>query len=296
MSSADPRAGLHRSYLYVPGSDEDRVRKALTLGADAVIVDLEDAVSSAAKPTARSTVAAVIGQAATAAACDVHVRIDRNDDGGYRQDDLEAAVGPGLAGLRLPKVEDPQALGDLDARLSRLEQERGIPAGTVLLYPTFESALGMVRISEILTASERVARAAIGTSDLLADLMAAGDDDLATLHVRSELVLRSRACRVGPPIDSVHVDLDDEQGLIAGAQRARALGFVGKSVIHPRQLAPVHEVFTPTDEQLERAERIVTAAEVAAGSGTGGFELDGEFVDAAVVARARGLLRLRQET
>lgn len=272
------------------------MHKALTVGADVVILDLEDAVSTTAKPSARGTVADVIEQAAPTASCEVHVRLDRDSTGGYRQDDLEAAVGPGLAGLRLPKVEDPRAIGELDDRLGRLEHERGVPPGTVRLYPTFESALGMVRITEILTASPRVARAAIGTTDLLADLMAEGDDDLATLHVRSELVLRSRACRVGPPIDGVHVDLEDEAGLVVAARRARALGFIGKSVIHPRQLAPVHEVFTPTPQQLERAERIVTAAEAASGTGTGGFALDGEFVDAAVVARARGLLRLRQES
>ena len=171
-----------------------------------------------------------------------------------------------------------------------------MPVGGVALYPTFESALGLVRTTELLASSARIVRAAIGTSDLLSDLMAHGDDALATLHARSELVLRSRAGRVGPPIDSVHTDLSDESGLVAEAHRARALGFFGKSLIHPRQIAPVHDVFTPTAAEIEQAERVIAAAEEASRQGAGGVELDGEFVDPAVVGRARAVLGMRQES
>lgn len=285
-----PVLALHRSYLYAPGSDARVVAKALAAGADAVIIDLEDAVAPGAEDAARAVVAEVVAGPALDAPGSVHVRVDRGPDGSYLVADLEAAVGPGLDAIRLPKVEDPAAVAAVDATLTRLEAERGLPAGRIGLYLTFESALGVVQATELLLASPRVVRAAIGTSDLLADLGAAGDDDLATLHVRSELVLRSRACRVGPPIDSVHTDLADVAGLEAAARRARTLGFHGKSVIHPRQLAAVHAAFTPTAAELAHADRVVAAADEAARHGAGGVALDGDFVDAAVVARARALL------
>jgi citrate lyase subunit beta / citryl-CoA lyase len=295
VSSAECAPVLHRSYLYVPGSDPRRIAKALAAGADAVVLDLEDAVAPAAKADARNAVTIALLEDAVEAPCDLHVRIDRESDGTYRQADLEAAAHPGLAAIRLPKVEDPEHIRDLDARLSELELERGLPVGAVGLYPTFESAAGLVRVTELLTASPRTVRAAIGTSDLLSDLMASGDDDLATLHVRSELVLRSRAAGVGPPIDSVHTHLEDEAGLVRGARRARSLGFFGKSVIHPRQLNPVHRVFTPTEQEIAHAERVIAVAGEAASTGTGGVDLDGEFVDAAVVRRARAVLAMRRK-
>jgi len=300
VSSADPP--LHRSYLYAPGSSPGVMRKALGAGADAVILDLEDAVAPDAKVAAADEVATLLdevasgGSAAAAAQPrpDVHVRINREGDG-YREADLAAVVRPGLDAIRLPKAEEPAALVQVAAKLDVLERERGLAPGHVRLYPTVESALGAVSIATLVTITPRVVRLAIGTADLLADLGAVGDDDLATLHVRSELVLRSRAAGIGPPIDSVHTDLEDDVGLRAGAARARSLGFHGKSVIHPRQLAAVHGVFTPSDAETARAERIVAAVTAADGDIRGGLAVDGEFVDAAIVARARALLRLRSD-
>lgn len=293
MSSADLR--LHRSYLYAPGSDPRVMRKALTAGADAVVLDLEDAVAPDAKDTARAEVAALLAEVVDEPPDDTHVHVRINRDGdGYLEADLDAVVVPGLDGLRLPKAETPEAVAEVAARVGELERARGLDPGHVRLYPTVESALGAVSVAALVSASPRVARAAIGTTDLLADLGASGDDDLATLHVRSELVLRSRVAGVGPPIDSVHTDLADDDGLLAAARRARALGFHGKSVIHPRQLARVHEVFTPTDAEVAEAERVVAALAAAERDQRGAVQVDGRFVDAAVVARARAVLAMRR--
>jgi citrate lyase subunit beta/citryl-CoA lyase len=281
------------------------MRKALSAGADAVILDLEDSVAARAKDQAREEVAAVLdevaqerdrGETSTSVAGrpvpEVHVRINRAGRA-YLEDDLAAVVRPGLDAIRLPKAESAAAIAAVAASLDALEQRRGLRPGRIHLYPTVESALGAVSLAALLAASPRIVRAALGTADLLADLGASGDDDLATLHVRSELVLHSRAAGIGPPIDGVHTDLDDEEGLRAGAARARALGFHGKSVIHPRQLEAVHHVFTPTPEELARAEAIVAAAEAADAQGRGGVAFEGGFVDAAIVARARAVLSLR---
>lgn len=293
MSSAEP--ALHRSYLYAPGSTPNIMRKALTAGADAVILDLEDAVAPGAKDTARNEVAALLtGAVARSVSPELHVRVNRDGDAWSRRD-LEAVVSPALRAIRLPKAESARDVAAVAAVLDDLEQRRGLPLGQVQIYPTVESARGVVAVGEILTATPRVVRLAIGAADLLADLGASGDDELALLHVRSELVLRSRSAGVGPPIDSVHTNLHDEAGLLAAARHARSLGFVGKSVIHPRQLATVHEIFTPTDRELARAEQIVAAMSDAERHGHGTVVVDGHFVDAPIVARARALLALRSK-
>lgn len=289
MSSTDAR--LHRSYLYAPGSRPDVMRKALAAGADAVVLDLEDAVESSRRPEAREAVAALIVDEASAAPCDVLVRVPRGAHG-YLGPDLDAVVRPGLAGLRLPKAESPAEVVAVDRRLRELEAERGMAPGTVRLDVTVESARGVLAAGGLLEASPRVSRAGLGAADLLADLGASGDDELATLHVRSHLVLVSRAVGAGPPIDSVHTALDDEAGLRRSARRARALGFIGKSVIHPRQIGPVHEVFTPSLDEVEGARRTVAAHAAAEEAGAAAIAVDGQFIDAAVVARARAVLAL----
>lgn len=290
VSSPDPP--LHRSYLYAPGSSLRLMRKALATQADAVILDLEDAVTPENKAAARQAVSALLDEVAEdpeTTRPQIHVRINRDGDG-YLEADLRAVARPGIAALRLPKAESAVALQAVDALLTGLEAERRNELAPIRVYPTIESALGALSVAS-LAAAPRVARFAIGTSDLLADIGARGDDDLATLHVRSQLVLHSRVAGIGPPVDSVFTDLDDLAGLRAQARRGRALGFHGKSVIHPRQLDVVHEVFTPSDDELAAAERIVAAAAAADG---GAIAVDGALVDAAIVARARAVLDARR--
>lgn len=293
MSSVEP--ALHRSYLYAPGSSPAVMRKALMAGADAVVLDLEDAVASREKARAREAVADLLDEiAGSPAHIGVYARINR-DGAGYQDLDLAAVVRPGLDGIRLPKAESPEALANVAARLDDLEMEAGLAARHVTLVPIVESAAGAIALTALAEATPRVTRLAFGGADLLADLGASGDDELATLHVRGELVLRSRAAGLGPPIDTVYTDLDDENGLRAEAFRARAMGFYGKSVIHPRQLAAVHDVFSPTDEEIAWAERVMASAGVAEEDGRGAVMTEGDFVDAAIVLRARGLLAIRRD-
>ncbi len=283
---------LHRSYLYAPGSNPRVMRKALAAGADAVILDLEDAVAPAAKDAARSEVAALLGELASAPAAgnpSVHVRVNAHD-GEVDPRDVRAVVAAPLDAIRLPKVESAAAVQHLAALLDELELASGLASGHVGIYPTIESALGVVNLAEICAASPRIVRCALGSSDLLADIGSSGDDDLATLFARSALVVHSRAAGIGPPVDSVHTDLEDLDGLGESAARGRALGFHGKSVIHPRQLDTVHAVFTPTPEEIARARAVLAAADAAADEGAGATRVGQQFVDPAVVARARALL------
>jgi citrate lyase subunit beta/citryl-CoA lyase len=283
---------LHRSYLYAPGTRPDLMRKALRAGADAVVLDLEDAVVPARRPEAREAISALLAEVVgDGGAPSVMVRVARGAEG-YLAEDLEAAVRPGLHGLRLPKAESVAEIRAVADRVDELERERGMPSGGVRLDVTVETARGALGIGDLLLASPRVVRAGLGAADLLADLGAEGDDDLATLHVRSHLVLVSRAVGAAPPIDSVHTAIDDDEGLLRSARRARALGFLGKSVIHPRQIGPVHVAFTPSEAELEAARGILAAHAEADAEGSAALVVDGRFVDPAIVARARATLRI----
>lgn len=291
MSSAD-RA--HRSYLFAPGSSPTIMRKALASDADAVILDLEDAVPPEQKVDARRAVAALLEEIAAAPpkpAPAVHIRINLIGDA-YDVDDLRVAVHPTVEAIRLPKAESPETVRAASLMVGDLEAELGLEVGGIGFFLTIESARGVLEARTLAASDPRVRRLVIGQADLVADLGARGDDDLTTLVPRSLVALASRAAGIGAPVDGATTALDDESVLAAALHRARALGFHGKSAIHPRQIPAIHAAFTPGSEEIEAATRIVRAAEAAAGGAT---SLDGQMVDIAVVRRARGLLELRRE-
>jgi citrate lyase subunit beta/citryl-CoA lyase len=302
MSSADPASQLerapftaHRSYLFAPGSDPRVMRKALEAGADAVVLDLEDAVDAAHKDAARAAVTELLAELAARSARTgppaLHVRINRLSDG-YDPRDLDVAVHPTVEALRLPKAEDSDAVRAVAEAVAERERTLGMPVGSVRLYPTIESARGVLRAEAIAGSDPRVVRLVLGQADLVADLGGRGDDALTTLVPRTLVALASRSAGIDAPVDGATTDLSDERVLRDALARARALGFHGKSAIHPRQIAAIHEAFTPDETELAHAERIVAAAEAAGGGAT---MLDGELVDVAIVRRARDLLALRRE-
>lgn len=278
-----PEPPALRSYLYAPGSNPRILAKVLDAGADAVVLDLEDAVAPADKATARAAVARLVAERGAGAPCQVHVRVNRD-----LREDLRAVVVPGLAGVRLPKVESAADVRAADELLSELEGRAGVAAGSVALYPTVETAVGVLAARELAGASPRVARLGFGALDFMADLGLPGSvGGPAANDARSRLVLASRAAGVGAPADGVYPGLDDPEGLRRACASARDLGCFGKSALHPRQLAAIHQVFTPSAEEVGYAERLLQAI---GGNATG--MVDGQFVDAPVVARARALLAL----
>lgn len=299
-----PEIPLLRSYLYAPGTRPELLAKAYRAGADAVIFDLEDAVAPAEKGRARRAVADAIGRLAGPAAApdptpprrrpQLHVRINRGP-GGYDEPDLAAVAIPGLDGLRLPKAVDPDEVRWVGDWLDALEDRTGRTGRSgapCLLYPTVESAAGVLRAGELAAAHPRVARLGFGAADFLADIGAPPDAGPgAAWWARSQLVLCSRAVGIAAPADGAYPRLDDDAGLRAAARNARELGFSGQSVIHPRQLRTVHQVFTPGPDEVAAARRLVAAFD-AAGRDGAALRHEGGFVDPAVVARARKLLEL----
>jgi citrate lyase subunit beta / citryl-CoA lyase len=260
---------MHRSYLFAPGHNAKLLGKVFDAGADAVMLDLEDAVPPDAKQVARARVAETLLERPAW----VRVNAVRSEDCAA---DLGAVAGR-AAGIRIPKTESAEDVQWVADRAP----------GTPLIC-AIESARGVLAAPEIALVPG-VRHLSIGGVDLRRDLNC-GEGNLPTLYARSHLVLASRAAGIEPPIDSVYPHLNDEAGLRAETEFARSLGFFGKSAIHPRQLAVLHDVFTPSEQEIQWAREVLAGF---AASGGGALRLaSGEFVDLPVANRARRLLEL----
>jgi len=270
MSSSSPAQQLvARSYLFVPGDRPDRFDKALAAGADAVIVDLEDAVAPAKKHEARVAIEKWL-----TADKQVLLRINADNTEWYRQD-LKVAVAAGIAGILLSKAES------IDSSLHAICAETG-----KFLLPQIETAQGFEN-AYALASTPGVQRLLFGTLDFQMDLGIDGEgDELA--YFRSELVLVSRLAEIQPPVDGPSTALDDAVQLAADAHRARRMGFGGKLCIHPRQVAHVNAAFAPSAEQLAWARRVLAAAAASEGAAVA---LDGRMVDRPVILRAEKIVR-----
>jgi citrate lyase subunit beta/citryl-CoA lyase len=259
-----------RSYLFVPGDRPDRFEKAPSSGADAVLLDLEDAVPGENKPEAREAVAAWLSPERPA-----YVRVNGTGTAWFEAD-IGAVVRPGLVGVVLPKAERPEEVAEVVAR---------VPEG-VRLLPLLETALGVWN-SRALAETPGVERLAFGSIDFQLDAGIEGEDE-ELLYARSRLVLASRVAGILPPLDGVTAALDDPDRLAADVARARRLGFGGKLCIHPRQIEAVNLGFLPTDAEIAWARRVIGAAEAAR---AGAIRLEGEMIDRPVAERARAILR-----
>lgn len=259
-----------RSWLFVPGTRADRFDRATAAGADAVVVDLEDAVPPAQKPGARDVVAAWLTGTGRA-----WVRINAAGTP-WHDEDIAAMVGcPGLLGIMLPKAEVPATVTAVAERLGRDDA----------VVPLVETAAGIVD-AVALARARGVARLAFGSVDFALDIGCSADEDRALQTARGILVLASRAAGLPGPVDGATVDLLDAGAVRADAERARRLGFTGKLVIHPRQLGPVHDGFAPTAAEVAWARRIVSVVRTDGGA----VAVDGSLVDVPVLARARAIV------
>jgi citrate lyase subunit beta/citryl-CoA lyase len=265
-----------RSWLYVPGHRAERVAKALVAGADAVVIDLEDAVPADRKDAARDQTVALLDERADHGALQVWVRINPPGTEIGRRD-VAALTGRRLDGLRIPRADDPDEVREVAERT-------GAPLQLLL-----ESARGLSRARELAEAHELVAGIGLGEADLAADLLVDRDEGLT--WARGAVVVAARAAGLPSPVQSVWTDVGDTDGLRVSSERGRGTGFFGRSVVHPRQIDVVHDVYTPSADEIASAEGIVaTAAEAAARGEAAALSADGRFVDPAVVARARTVL------
>lgn len=266
------------TWLYVPGDRPDRVTKALDSAADVVIVDLEDAVLADAKSTARASAAEALRT--VDAAQPVQVRVNAAGTPWHEADVAMVAALPGHIGVRLPKAESVEAV-----------RQVSVDAPDRPVHLLVESALGLERAYDLATATSDVASIGLGEADLRADLGVVGDDGL--LFARGRIVAAAAAAGITPPAMAVYTNVRDLDGLAASCRTGRALGFLGRTAIHPAQLDVIRAAFTPTDAEVARAREILAAADQASTDGHGAVALaDGRFVDAAVLRQARRVVAL----
>lgn len=284
-----------RTFLFAPGNHPRRVEKAFALGADAVILDLEDAVAVAEKVATRKTIVEALSKPRT---CKGYVRVNAIGTQ-WCLGDVTEVVRPGVDGIVLPKVESAADLRTIDWLITNLERERGLPPGGIDLMPIIETAAGFSRLDRIFGARSlkdyggpwRVKRMTFGAADFTNDVgmtWTAGEEELTPLRIN--LVVASRAAGIEPPVDTVWVDLKDAAGMRASVERSLRLGFQGRMCIHPDQVKVVNEVFTPTAEEAARAQKIVDAFKAAEASGVASIQVDGAFVDYPVFHRAERIL------
>ena len=286
--------GPNRTYLFVPGNHPRRVEKVFTLGADAAILDLEDAVAVAQKQATR---AAVIAALARPRPCRAYVRVNALDTQ-FAFSDIEAVVVPGLDGIVLPKAESAGDIRTADWMITALERRQGLPQRSVELMPILETARGLAAAREICAHGAtcgRLRRVSFGAGDYTADL---GLEWTPIEHeldaARAEIVLASRLAGLEPPIDSVFARLGQPEEFRASCRRVRELGFQGKLLIHPDQVAPANAVFSPSAEEIARAREIVAAFRAAEAAGSASIQVGGQFVDYPILARAERALALAE--
>ena len=284
-----------RSWLYAPGNNAKLLERVFAAGADAVILDLEDAVPPAEKARAREMVAATVAAHADVPGPALFVRLNPPESGLTREE-IDVVVRPGLDGLRLPKVERVHTVQDVDGWLAAAEERAGLARGSIPLVCGIETAVGIQNAAAIAAASPRVLGLAFGAVDFVRDVGAQPSaEGLETLYARSALVVASRAAGIRPPVDSVYARIQDDEGLERTTRQGRALGYFGRGTIHPRQVPIVNAVYTPSDAELGWARDVVDAAAQARTAGTGALQLpNGDFVDIPVVQRAEALLHLAE--
>jgi len=261
--------------------------KVGTRGADAVIADLEDAVAPIRKSEARATVAAWLADLRDPC-FEVWVRINSTPD--LRDADATVAESEGLFGLVVPKVQGAEELFELSTRIGSIEAATGLEVGRTRLIPIIETARAMRSVDDI-AAAPRVYQLMIGEVDLGAELGVDPAETAAFIPLRTEIVVASAAAGIAPPLGPVLADFHDLEELSADTGRLARRGFGSRPAIHPAQVAAINAAFTPTPDQLARAQRLVEAYEAALAAGQGAVtDEDGRMVDEAVVRVARRVI------
>lgn len=281
---------LRRSLLFVPGNNPGMLVNSPVFGSDSVIFDLEDAVSPAEKDTARLLVKNAL-ETIDYGDIEIVVRVNGNDTPFWKED-LKTILPKNPDCIMPPKIQCKDDVEQFDEYISKIEEKEGFSRGEIKLIPLIETALGVENAYEIASASDRVVAIFLGAEDLTANLGAkrtkAGEE---IFYSRSRIVVAAKAAQVAA-LDTPFTDVDDEEGLIKDATFAKDLGFDGKTVISPRHIDNVNKVFTPSEEEIQYAKRVIEAIKQGKAEGKGVISLDGEMIDAPIVARAEKTMEM----
>lgn len=280
---------LRRTMLFMPGNNPSMLQSADILGADSIILDLEDAVSLTEKDSARILVREAVKNLHYQGV-EVVVRINPLDTE-YAMEDIEniARVKPDT--ILVPKATE-EAMEIVDREVTRIEKEEGFEEGSIRLFALIESAYGVENVYSIIKSSNRIEGVLFGGEDFTSDMgvkrTKEGDE---ILYARNKIATACRALKVDS-IDTPFTDTNDFEGLIKDTTKAKNLGFTGKASINPRQIESIHSVYAPTEAEIKHAERVMEAKDAALAEGLGVFSLDGKMVDLPVINRAKTTLEL----
>lgn len=276
--------------MYVPGNNPNMMADCMIYGADVILFDLEDSVPLQEKDAARYLVEYAL-RYLDFSNTEVAIRINGMDTP-YWEEDIKKIIPEKPDMIRLPKAETKEQIKRLNEEISKIEEKSGIKVGNTKIMVSIESAKGLKNAYDIATASIRLQAIAIGGEDFTADLgVKRTREGNELLVARGELVLAAKAAKVDV-IDSVFSDVNDEEGFRMETEKAKAMGFTGKSVINPRQIPIVHDVFKPTEEEIQEAIKITQVIEEAKKKGSGVISLNGKMVDKPIVEKAERVLEL----
>lgn len=281
---------LRRTMLYVPGNNPGMIRDAYIYGSDCIMFDLEDSVSIMEKDSARTLVYEALTMIDYGDK-EIVVRINSLDSE-FGIEDLEAMVRARVDVIRLPKTETAEDIIVCEREIERIEQEIGLEVGTTKMMAAIESAVGILNAKEIAISSKRLIGIAIGAEDYVTDLKTnRSAEGIELLFGRSMILLAARTAGIAA-IDTIYSDVNNEEGLRAEVSLIKQLGFDGKSVINPRQIKPVHEIYTPSKKEIQKSLDIMEAIEEANQKGSGVIALKGKMIDKPVVERAKRVLEI----
>lgn len=280
---------LRRSMLFVPGNNPGMLKDAGLYGADSLMFDLEDAVAITEKDSARFLVYNAI-KTLDYGDTEIVVRINGLDNP-FGREDIEAAVRAGADVIRLPKTETKEDILAVEEIIEDVERKIG-QVGRTKMMAAIESTIGVINAYSIATSSKRLIGIALGAEDYVTNLKTKRyPDGMELIGARSQIVITARAAGIYA-LDTVYSDIENMEGFKREVELIKQLGFDGKSVINPRQIKPVHEIFTPNEKEIEKSSNIVKAARTAQKQGLGVISLNGKMIDKPIIERAERLLQL----
>jgi citrate lyase beta subunit len=281
-----------RALLYMPGDDMHKIRKAATLGVDCVCLDMEDGVAQNRKAEARATIVEALGSL-NFGASERLARINPVGSG-LEEDDLLAVLPSRPDGIVVPKVEQADQVRWVCAQIEKAEGLSRLERESMGVIVIIESARGIVNLAQIASAHPRLKALIFGAEDFAGDMGAVRTPEAwEVFYARSAVVTHAAAFDL-QAIDMVYVDFKDIEGLRQEARRGVQMGFAGKQIIHPNQVVPVQQAFTPSDDEIRHAQRIMHAFAEHQQAGRGAFALDGKMIDAPILKTAQRVLARAQ--
>ncbi|HEP6063687.1 citrate (pro-3S)-lyase subunit beta [Streptococcus pyogenes] len=280
---------LRRTMMFVPGANAAMLRDAPLFGADSIMFDLEDSVSLKEKDTSRALVHFAL-KTFDYSSVETVVRVNGLDSCGAL--DIEAVVLAGVNVIRLPKTETAQDIIDVEAVIERVERENSIEVGRTRMMAAIESAEGVLNAREIAKASKRLIGIALGAEDYVTNMKTRRYPDGQELFFARSMILHAARAAGIAAIDTVYSDVNNTEGFQNEVRMIKQLGFDGKSVINPRQIPLVNEIYIPTEKEIDHAKQVIWAIREAESKGSGVISLNGKMVDKPIVERAERVIAL----